>query len=97
MHKTGKGTLGRVCGDIGTRVWGLRKARRWMWRRMGCGASNIRDPRGKVGRKCDIASFVKMCYLWSPLDSIVQIHIGHVMMFTESISLYRGKCTAYLD
>ena len=84
------GTLGLVFGGLGR----LGDGRGDVW---DAGTSNIRYPRGKVGRKCDIASFVKMCYLWSPLDSIVQIHIGHVMMFTESISLYRSKCTAYLD
>ena len=41
----------------------------------------------KVGGKCDISFFVKMCYLWSTLDSIFQNHIGHLMMFTQNISL----------
>ena len=36
----------------------------------------------KVGGKCDISFFVKMCYLWSTLDSIVQNHIG-LLMFTQ--------------
>lgn len=83
------GTLGLVFGGLGRLVDGRGDV--WDAR-----TSNIRDPRGKVGRKCDIASFVKMCYLWSPLDSIVQIHIGHVMMFTESISLYRSSALPIL-
>ena len=41
----------------------------------------------KVGGKCDISFFVKMCYLWSTLDSICQNHIEHLMMFTQNISL----------
>ena len=40
----------------------------------------------KIGGKCDISFFVKICYLWSTLDSIVQNHIGHLMMFTQNIS-----------
>ena len=40
----------------------------------------------KIGGKCDISFFVKMCYLWSTLDSIVQNHVGHLMMFTQNIS-----------
>ena len=41
----------------------------------------------KVGGKCDISFFVKICYLWSTLDSIFQNHIRHLMMFTQNISL----------
>ena len=48
------GTLGR--GDAGTRGRG------------DAGTSNIGDAGGKVGGKCDISFFVKMCYLWSTLD-----------------------------
>ena len=51
----------------------------------------------KVRVKCDISFFVKMCYLLSTLDSIVQNHIGHLMMFTQNISLYRSKRTDYHD
>ena len=40
----------------------------------------------KGGRKCDIAFLVKMGYLWSTLDSIVQNHIGHLTIFTQNIS-----------
>ena len=48
----------------------------------------------KVAGKCDISFFVKMCYLWSTLDSIFQNHTGHLMMFTQDISLYnRSKRT----
>ena len=60
------------------------------------GTSNIGDV-GEVGDKCDISSFVKMCYLWSTLDSIVENNIGHFMMFTHYISLYRSKRTDYFD
>ena len=90
MYKTGTGILGPVCGDLGTRregcgdVWDM-------------GTSNVGDAGGKVGGKCDISFFVKMCYIWSTLDSIVQNHIGHLMMFTQNISLYRSKHTDYLD
>ena len=41
----------------------------------------------QVGGKCDISFFVKICYLRSTLDSIFQSHIGHLMMFTQNISL----------
>ena len=53
------------------------------------GTSNIGDVGGKVGGKCDMSFFVKMFYLWSTLDSIVQNHIGDLMMFTQ-IFLYIG-------
>ena len=49
----------------------------------------------KVGGKCDISFFVKMCYLLSTLDSIVQNRTGHLMMFTQNISLYRSKRADY--
>ena len=61
------------------------------------GTSNIGDAGGKVGGKCDISFFVKMYYLWSTLDSIVQNHIGHLMMSTQNISLHWSKRTDYLD
>jgi len=86
------GTLGLVFGGLDLGRLGDGHGKVW-----DAGTSNIRDARGKVGGKWDIASFVKMCYLWSPLDSIVQNHIGHIMMFTQNISLYRSKCTDYLD
>ena len=38
---------------------------------------------GKVGGKCDISFFLKMCYLWSTLDSIFQNHLGHLMMLQK--------------
>ena len=60
------------------------------WGRRNAGTSNIGDAGGKVGSKCDISFFVKMCYLWSTLDSIVQNHIVHLMMFTQNIALYRS-------
>ena len=40
----------------------------------------------KVAGKCDISFFVKMCHLWSTLDSIFQNQLGHLMMFTQNIS-----------
>ena len=87
-------TRGEGCGDInGTRG------------RMGCrdvwdgvaGMSSIGEAGGKVGDKCGISCFMKMCYLWSTLDSIVQNHIGDLMMYTQNISLYRSNRTDYLD
>ena len=39
----------------------------------------------KVGGKCDISFYVKMCYLWSTLDSIFQSHLGHLTMFTQKM------------
>ena len=45
----------------------------------------------KVRVKCDISFFMKMCYLLSTLDSIVQNHFGHLMMLTQNISSYRSK------
>ena len=51
----------------------------------------------KVRVKCDISFFVRMCYLLSTLDSIVQNHIRQLMMFTQNISLYRSKRTDYRD
>ena len=50
----------------------------------------------KFGDKCDISFFVKMCYSLSTLDSIVQNQTGHLMMFTQDISSYRGKRTDYI-
>ena len=83
----GLGTWGREGRDVGTRGhvgWGRRDVK-------------YRDTGGKVGGKCDISFLVKMCHLWSTLDSIVQNHIGHLVMFTQNISLYRSKSTDYLD
>ena len=51
----------------------------------------------KVRVKCDISFFVKMCYLLSTLNSIIQNHTGHLMMFAQNISLYRRKRTDYRD
>ena len=50
----------------------------------------------KFGDKCDISFFVKMCYSLSTLDSIVQNQTGHLMVFTQDISSYRGKRTHYI-
>ena len=69
------------------RVWGLGTWRHQVWDVGTCGTGT----RGtlmiiaKVGGKCDISVFVKMCYLWSTLDSIVQNHIGHLVL-TQNIS-----------
>ena len=94
VYKSGTGTRGRgrVCGDLG-----LRDARRGTWGRQVYDAGTRgRQKLGRrgpgmiiatVGGKCDISFFVKMCYLWSTLDSIFQNHIGHLMMFTQNISL----------
>ena len=83
-----------MCGDLG-----LGDARRGTWGRQVWDAGTRgrqklgrREPGmlmiiAKVGGKCDISFFVKMCYLWSTLDSIFQNHIGHLMMFTQNISL----------
>ena len=40
------------------------------------GMSNIEDVGGKVRGKCDMSFFVKMCYLWSTLYSIIQNHLN---------------------
>ena len=40
----------------------------------------------KVRGTCDISFFVKICYLLSTLDSIIQNHIGHLMMLAQNIS-----------
>ena len=51
------------------------------------GTRDVNDYRKiKVGGKCDISFYVKMCYLWSTLDSILQKHIGHLIMFTQNTS-----------
>ena len=51
----------------------------------------------KVGGKCDISFFVKMCYLWSTLDSISQNHLGHLMMLQKIFLYNRSKRTDYRD
>ena len=96
VYKSGTGTRGRghrdACvgtWDLGTRDEGLGDVKYGTRRRQKLGR---REPGmlmiiAKVGGKCDISFFVKMCYLWSTLDSIFQNHIGHLMMFTQNISL----------
>ena len=99
VYKNGTGTTGRghrdACvGDLGTRDEGLEDIKYGMQGRVGQGRQ-IQGCRGhgmwmifaKVGGKCDISFFVKMCCLWSTLDSIFQNHLGHLMMFTQNISL----------
>ena len=103
----GDRTLGGVCGDLGLgdARWGTWGHRVWDTRMCGTGTWDIkyRDAGdmgtfiAKVGGKCNISFFIKVCYLWSTLNSIVQNHIGHLMIFTQNISLYRGKCTDYRD
>ena len=70
VYKTGTGTVGRVCGDVET--WGRVGRDAGMWERgdsWDAGTSNIEDAGGKVGGKCDISFFVKMCYLWLTLTA----------------------------
>ena len=99
MYKSGTGTLGRVCGDLGLgdiKYW----TRGHVGRRRGTSNTGKRGTLmmiAKVRVKCDISFFVKMCYLLSTLDSIVQNHIGHYMIFTQNIFLYRSKGTDYRD
>ena len=75
------GTLGCMCGDLGPV-----DARRGTWGRIGCrevwagdiglsnigaaGISNIGHAGGNARGRCNISFFVKMCYLFSTLDSI---------------------------
>ena len=69
------GTLGHVCGDLGMCGEGHRDV--GTYGTQGCvgrgrrdaGMSNIGDKGGKVGGKCDISFFMKMCYLWSRLTA----------------------------
>ena len=76
MYKSGTGTLGRVCGDLGLGdarggTWGHLVWDAGRMGRMGrgdvwdgdAGTSNVGDAGGKVGGKRDISFFVKMCYL----------------------------------
>ena len=102
MYKSGTGTRGQDTGrcvwglgtwDLGTQDEGLGDIEYGTPGRVGRGRRGHRTFIAKVGGKCDISFFVKMCYLWSTLTSIVQNHIGHLMIFTQNISLYRGKCT----
>ena len=92
---------GQGNGNIETRVWGLgtwgRVKRYLRTRSIGRGNVKNRDA-GDAGyewlsQKSEVNAissfFVKMCYLWSTLASIFQNHIGHLMMFTQTISLYR--------
>ena len=100
--KVGRGHRDACVGtwDLGTRDEGLGDVKYGTWGRQKLGR---REPGmfmiiAKVGGKCDISFFVKMCYLWSTLDSIFQNHIGHLMMFTQNTSLYnRSKSTDYHD
>ena len=100
--------MGRVCGDLETRDEGLGDIKYGTRGRVGRGRGTLntgirgRQIQGRGGRlmiiakvrvKCDISFFVKMCYLLSTLDSIVQNRIGHLMMFTQNISLCRSKRT----
>ena len=79
--------------DLGLGTWDSRGGTRRRGDVWDVGTSKLGDTGGNVGGKCDVSFFVKMCYLWSTLDSIVQNHIGHLMMLTQNISLYRNKRT----
>ena len=87
--------MGRLCGNLGTRDEGLGA------RDAGTCGTGTRDVKyrdaGDTGTLMNVSFFVKMCYLWSVLDSIVQNHFGYLMMFTQNISVYRSKCTDYCD
>ena len=49
-------------------TWGETRGRGDVWAG-DAGTSNIGDAGGKVGGKCDISFFVKMCYSWSTLTA----------------------------
>ena len=72
--KVGRGHRDASVGtwDVGTRDEGLEDIKYGTRGRVGRGRGDVkyRDAGGKVGGKCDISFFVKMCYLWSTLDSI---------------------------
>ena len=61
MHVCGLGNWGRK----GKGMWG----RGDIWDVWDAGTSNIGNTGGKVGGKCDISFFVKMCYLRSILTA----------------------------
>ena len=102
VYKSGTGTRGRghrdACvgtRDLGKRDEGLEEIKYGTRGRVGQGRGDFntetqgtRDVTNysKVGGKCDISFFVKICYLWSTLDSIFQNHMGHLMMFTQNTS-----------
>ena len=96
--KLGRGHWDACVGscDLETRDEGLRDIKYGTLGRVGRGrgrGTSNAETRRPGGGKCDISFFVKMCYLLSTLDSIVQNHTGHLMMFTQNISLYRSKRT----
>ena len=71
MYKTGTGTIGLGHWDACVGTWdvGTRgEGRGDVWAG-DAGTSNIGDAGSKVGGKCDISFFVKMCYLWSTLTA----------------------------
>ena len=89
--KLGRGHWDAYVGtwDLGTRGEGRGDIKYGTRGRVGRGRGDVkyRDTGGKVWGKCNISFFVKMCYLWSTLDPIVQNHIRHLMMFAQNISL----------
>ena len=99
----GIGTFGCVCGDNGRRdkvIGDIKYGTREQYIvGGGLGMSNIGMLMiiAKVRGTCDISFFMKICYLLSTLDSIIQNHIGHLMMLAQNISLYRSKRTDYCD
>ena len=81
VYKSGTGTRGRGRGDACVGSWELGTRDE--------GLEDIKYGRGDVKTRDagDASFFVKMCYLWSTLDSIFQNQLGHLMMFTQNISL----------
>ena len=86
----GLGTWGRETRDLRTSsmgrggVWDGDRGRQ----KLGCRGRGMWMIIAKVGDKCDISFFAKMCYLCSTLDSIFQNHIKHLLMFTQNTSFY---------
>ena len=51
----------------------------------------------KVGGKCDISFFVKMCYLWSTLDFIFQNRIDSLLCLHKIFLYNKSKRNDYRD
>ena len=80
-----RGTWGHQVWDAGTCGTGTGDRGR---QKLGCRGRGMWMIIAKVGDKCDISFFAKMCYLCSTLDSIFQNHIKHLLMFTQNTSFY---------
>ena len=82
-HVWGFGTSGCESRDLGTSSMG----RGDMWDgdvgTSKTGTQGMRMIITKVRGKCDISFFVKMCYLWSTLNSIFQNHLGHLWCYRK--------------